>query len=179
MKEETRAGFEQALAGYETRAKAAAAAKEAKFAQRHQFEVDCRRVRDTVILPALKQIAEELLEPRGWTCNVRSVEQTIEATLEIYRSDLKTVSSGERPFIGFKAAPHAQHFTVAWSTQPEGGPPSTSPLEALSEEYVHQRVLEFFQVLALGRRNGADLKSVPGSSVSRMASSSSSTSSSS
>src|SRR5258706_610125 len=83
-------------------------------AQRHQFEVDCRRVRDTVILPALKQIAEELLEPRGWTCNVRSVEQTIEATLEIYRSDLKTVSSGELPFIGFKAGPHAPHFTVAW-----------------------------------------------------------------
>jgi hypothetical protein len=37
--------------------------------------------------------------------------------------------------------------------------------------------LEFFQVLALGRRNGADLKSVPGSAVPRMASSSSSSSS--
>ena len=176
MKEETRAGFEQALAGYETRAKAVAVAKETKFAQRHQFEVDSRRVRDTVILPALLQIAEELLEPRGWTCNIRSVEQTIEATLEIYRSDLKTVSSGERPFISFKAAPHAPHFTVAWSTQPQGGPPCTSPLETLSEEFVNQRVLEFFQVLALGRRNGADLKSVPGSSAPRVVSSSSSSS---
>lgn len=152
MKQETRVGFEQALAGYESRAKAAAEAKETRFAQRHQFEVAYRRARDKVIIPALKQIAEEILEPRGWKCAVRSVEQTIEATLEIYRTDQKTVSTGERPFISFKAAPHAAQFTVTSSAQSQGGPHGARPLEELSEEFVHQCVLEFFQVLALGRR---------------------------
>src|SRR5258706_3285877 len=172
MKEETRAGFEQALASYESRIKAAADAKEAKFTQRQQFEADYRGVRDTVILPALKQIAEGLLEPRGWKCTIRSVEQTIEATLEIHRSDLKTVSSCERPFISFKAAPHAPQFIVSSSTQSQGGPQCIRPVEEISDEFVHQRVLEFFQVLALGRRSGADLKSVPGPSALRLASSS-------
>lgn len=152
MKDETRAGFEQALAEYEARSRAATDAREEKVAQRHRFEVEYRRVRDNVIVPALKQIADELLEPRGWKCNLRSVEQTIEATLEIYRGDLKTVSSGERPFISFKAEPHAPHFTVYTSAQSQGGPQCTRPLEEVSDEFVHQRVLEFFQLLASVRR---------------------------
>jgi hypothetical protein len=152
MKDETRASFEQALTGYEDRIKAAADAKEAKFAQRHQFERDYRRVRDSVIIPALKQVADELLEPRGWKCNLRSIEQTIEATLEIYRDDLRTVSSGERAFISFKAEAHAPQFTVYTSAQSQGGPQCTRPLEEVSEEFVHQRVLEFFQLLVSGRR---------------------------
>lgn len=150
MKQETRAGFERALAGYESRAKAAADAKEAKFAQRHQFEIDYRRVRDAVIIPALRQVAYELLEPRGWKCHLRSVEQAIEATLEIYRGDLKTVSTGERPFITFKAAAHAPQFTVSSSAQ--SGPQGPRALEEMTTEFVQQQVLEFFQLLASGHR---------------------------
>lgn len=152
MKEATRAGFEQALSGYEARIKAAADAKQAKSAQRHQFEVDYRGVRDTIILPALKQIAADLLEPRGWKCHIRSAEQTMEATLEIYRGDQTTVSTGERPFISFKAAPHAPQFIVSSSAESQGGPHGARPLEEVSDEFVHQQVLAFFQILALGRR---------------------------
>ena len=152
MKQETRAGFEQALAGYENRIKAVAAAKEAKFAQRHQFEVDYRRVRDTVIVPALKQVADELLEPRGWKCTLRIVEQTIEATLEIHRDDLKTVSTAERAFISFKAAAHTPQFSISTSTQAHGEPQGMRALEEVSTEFVQQQVLAFFQVLAVGRR---------------------------
>lgn len=152
MKEETRVGFERALAGYESRAKAVADAKEAKFAQRHQFEVEYRRVRDAVIIPALKQVAEDLLEPRGWKCHLRTAEQAIEATLEIYRSDLKTVSTGERPFITFKAAAHAPQFTVSSSAQSQGGPQGPRALDEVTTEFVQQQVLEFFQLLASGHR---------------------------
>src|SRR5579872_5661343 len=152
MKDETRAGFERSLIGYETRIKAVASAKEGKYAQRHQFEVEYRRVRDSVIIPALKQIAEELLEPRGWKCNLRFIEQTIEASLEIYRGDVKTVSSGERAFISFRAAAHAPQLTVHTSAQSQGGPQCTCPLEEVSDEFVQERVLEFFQLLASGRR---------------------------
>jgi hypothetical protein len=152
MKDETRAAFEQALAGYEARTKAAADAKDEKLAQRRRFEVEFRRLRDKVIIPALKQIAEELLEPRGWKCNLRYLEQTIEATLEIYRGDVKTVSSGERSFISFKAEAHSPEFTVYTSAQSQGGPQCTRPLEEVSGDFVQQQVLEFFQLLASGRR---------------------------
>ena len=151
MKAETRAGFEQALAGYDARTKAAAAAKDEKLSQRRQFEAEYRQVRDDVIVPALKQIAEELLEPRGWKCNLRFSEQTIESTLEIYRGDVKTVSTGERSFIGFKAAAHTPELVVHTSAQSQGGPQSTRPLDGVSGDFVQQQVLEFFRLLASGR----------------------------
>ncbi len=152
MRDETRAAFEQALADYEARIKAAVDVKNEKLAQRRRFEVDFRQLRDEIVIPALKQIAEELLEPRGWKCNLRYVEQTIEATLEIYRSDVKTVSSGERSFISFKAEAHAPEFTVYTSAQSQGGPQCTRPLEEMSGDFVQQQVLEFFQLLASERR---------------------------
>jgi hypothetical protein len=72
--------------------------------------------------------------------------------LEVYRADLKTVSTGERAFISFKAAAHSPHCTVHSSAQSEGGPQCTIPPEEVSEAFVHQRVLEFFQLLASAHR---------------------------
>jgi len=151
MRDETRAAFEQALAGYEARAKAVADLKDEKLAQRRRFELEFRRLRDGVIIPALKQIADELLEPRGWKCNLRSFEQSTEATMEIHRDDIKTVSSGERSFISFKAEPHAPALTVRTSA-PSGGPECTRPLDTVTSDFVQQQVLEFFQLLASGHR---------------------------
>jgi hypothetical protein len=153
MRDEVRAGFKLAVADYDARIKAASDAKEAKLAQRHRFEADYRRIRDSVIIPALKQVADELLEPYGWKCNVRSIEQTIEATLEIYRDDLKIVSSGERPFISFKAEAHAPTFSVYTSSQQsQAGPHSARPVAEMSGDFVQQQVLEFFQILASAHR---------------------------
>jgi hypothetical protein len=152
MRNETRAAFEQALAGYEARSKAALQDKEDRFTQRRQFEAEYRVARDGVIVPALKQVASELLEPRGWKCEIRTVEKNSEATLEIYRGDMKTVSSGERPLIGFKAEAHTPRISVYTSSYHEGEPASTYPMTELSEEFVHQRVLEFFQRLVSARR---------------------------
>ncbi|MEJ0067556.1 MAG: hypothetical protein WDO24_01015 [Pseudomonadota bacterium] len=100
----------------------------------------------------MKEVAGELLEPRGWKCEIRTVEKSIEATLEIHRGDVKTVSSSERPLIGFKAEAHARRLTVYTAGQHQGEPESTYALTDVTVEFVHLRVLEFFQRLALGRR---------------------------
>jgi hypothetical protein len=152
MREETRAAFELALAGYEARSKAAVQDKENRLTQRLQFEVECRQLRDSVVVPALKQLASELLEPRGWKCEVRTVEKNSEATLEIHRGDMKTVSSSERPLIGFRAEAHSPRLSVYTSADQQGGPPSTYPLAEISDEFVHQQVLEFFRRLVSARR---------------------------
>lgn len=152
MRQETRAAFELALAGYEARSKAALQDKEDRLTQRHQFEDECRRIRDGVIVPGLNEVASMLLEPRGWKCEVRTVEKNSEATLEIYRGDMKTVSSSERPLIGFKAEAHTPRLTVYTSGQHQEEPESSYPLAEVSDDFVHQRVLEFFQRLVVGRR---------------------------
>jgi len=152
MREETKAAFELALAGYEARSKAAVQDKENRLTQRLLFEAECRKVRDGVIVPALKQVASELLEPRGWRCEVRTVEKNSEATLEIHRGDIKTVSSGERPLIGFRAEAHASRLTVYTSGHHQEEPEASYPLAEVSDEFVLQRVLEFFRRLVSGRR---------------------------
>lgn len=152
MRQETRTAFEQALSGYEARNKAALQDKEDRLTQRQQFEAECRRLRDDVIVPGLKEVATELLEPRGWKCEVRTVEKNSEATLEVYRGDMKTVSSSERPLIGFKAEAHAPRLTVYTSGHHREEPESSYPLAEVSDEFVHQRVLEFFQRVVSGRR---------------------------
>jgi hypothetical protein len=72
--------------------------------------------------------------------------------LEIYRADLKTVSTGERPFITFKAAAHAPQFTVSTSAQSQDEQSGAHPLEAVSSTLVHRLVLAFFQRLASEHR---------------------------
>jgi hypothetical protein len=72
--------------------------------------------------------------------------------LEIYRADLKTVSTGERAFISFKAAAHAPQFTVSTSAPSRDEQHGAHPLEAVSSAFVHRQLLGFFEWLASEHR---------------------------
>src|SRR5438270_2585348 len=71
MKEAIKTAFKQALEKHEALAATAKQEQADKLTATHGFEIEYRRVRDNVIIPALKEVANDLLEPAGWKCDVR------------------------------------------------------------------------------------------------------------
>src|SRR5437764_10137 len=148
MKEAIKTAFKQALEKHEALAATAKQEQADKLTATHGFEIEYRRVRDNVIIPALKEVANDLLEPAGWKCDVRQDEKDIETTLEVYRGDLKPVSGEARPRIGFAADASQQKMNVYSASVFQGGPSHPYELEAITEDVIHQEVLRFFQRLA-------------------------------
>jgi hypothetical protein len=128
MKERIKAAFKQAIDKYEASATAAKQGEAKKLTERQGFEIEYRRVRDNVIIPALKEVANDLLEPAGWKCDIRQDEKDIETTLEVYRDDMEPMSGEGR-----------------------GGPSHPYELGAITEDVIHRELLNFFQRLASER----------------------------
>jgi hypothetical protein len=83
MKKEIKAEFEAVLAGYDARGEAATQEREKLLTQRQQFERKWRQVRETVVIPALNQVADQILTLASWRCNVTASDKNITATLAV------------------------------------------------------------------------------------------------
>ena len=147
MKDETKAAFDKALQTYDTRKTEAAKAHQKQVTAREQFENQYRQVRDGVIVPALKEIATQILAPRGWQCDVQTNDKGIAATLEVYRGKMLGIDQRSRPHISFTADPHQAAMSVHTSTQNQGGSDGSCGLSGVTSEFVQEKVLKFFQRL--------------------------------
>jgi len=150
MKDETKKAFEAAVAKSRGRETRAAQAQEKQINARKQFEAKYRTAVEDVIVPALKEIAQDILEPDGWTCDVRRVELRLQVTLEVYRGDMKAVGGRERPHISFSQDDASSQMNVYASTPSQGGPSGTYPVDAITIEVVQREALKFFQRLTGG-----------------------------
>jgi hypothetical protein len=148
MKEAVKSAFKQAIEKYQALATAAKQEQANKLTAREGFEIEYRRVRDKVIIPALKEVANDLLDPAGWKCDIRQDEKDIETTLEVYRDDMKAVSGEGRPRIGFAADASRRTVNVYSASLFQGEPSHSYEPEAITEEVIHHEVLKFFQRLA-------------------------------
>jgi hypothetical protein len=151
MEPETKAAFTKVVADHAARTKVVAAEQDKRVTQRKQFEAEFRRLRDDIIIPALKEVAHDVLEPAGWTCQVRAIEERTTATLEVYRGAMMSLAGRERPHIDFVINAHAPKLEVHASSQSQGGPEGSHSLNDISADLVHKKVLQFFQRLASGR----------------------------
>jgi hypothetical protein len=151
MEPETKAAFAKAVADHEARLKVVATEQDKRVTQRKHFETEFRRIRDDIIVVALKEVARDVLEPAGWTCQVRAVEDRTTATLEVYRGGMMSLAGRERPHIDFMINAHTPKLEIHASSQSQGGPEGSYSLSDVSADLVHKKVLQFFQRLASGR----------------------------
>jgi hypothetical protein len=150
MKDDTRKAFEAAIAKVHARDAEVQTVQEKHFSERQRFETDYRRAVVSVILPALQEVALDVLEPAGWTCHVRSTELD-QVTLEVYRGDMKSVSGSQRPNLSFSQDRLAPKMNVYAGTQSQGGSEASYALEAITPDLIHEHALKFFESLADGR----------------------------
>jgi hypothetical protein len=114
MQEHTRAAFEQAL----TEAEARELEAERRVVERRRFEEDFRKIRDGDLVPALKEIATELLEPRGWTCEVQVEEVAVR--LKVYRDYVFSHRGGDVDQLYRFALIDIDRFLASSSTHRQG-----------------------------------------------------------
>jgi hypothetical protein len=148
MKDEIKHGFDAVIAKAAAREAESKETRKQQVSERERFELAYRRALENVIMPALQEIARDVLEPAGWTCHVSRIEFDLQATLEVYRGDMKGVAGLGRPHIMFTQDRHEPKMHVMTSTQYQGGPEASYGAEEITTDLVQRHALMFFQRLA-------------------------------
>jgi hypothetical protein len=151
MREATKLAFAKVVADDEARARAAAVEQDRRAGEREQFEAACQRVRDAIIIPALEEVAHEILEPAGWICRVHKSDARTMASLEIHRGAMMSLGGRERPRIDFTINADVPRLDIHAASLSQGGPEGSHPLGDITADFVHKKVLQLFQRLATGR----------------------------
>jgi hypothetical protein len=97
MKSEIKAAFQKAAKEHEARAVERLREQEKRLTDRDQFEAGWRDTRARIVLPALRQIREEVLTPAGWLSEVRSDDKGESATIEVYKGSMHALGQREGP----------------------------------------------------------------------------------
>jgi hypothetical protein len=147
MKDETKAAFANVMAQHDARVTQAKQLAEAIQTERQVFETNYRVQRDNVIIPALKELANEILQPRGWRCEIQPVEKEIAVTFEVYKGDMKALGGKRRPHIRFSSDTFASKVNVFYAAQTQAGPIGTFAPPAITADFVHQEVLKLLERL--------------------------------
>jgi hypothetical protein len=121
MKSEIKAAFQKAAEEHEARAVERLREQEKRLTDRDQFEARWRDTRARIVLPALRQIGEEVLTPAGWTSEVRSDDKEESATIEVYRGSMHALGTTRRPSITFVIDRHSPTIFVTSQSISQGG----------------------------------------------------------
>ena len=147
MKSEIKAAFQKAAKEHEARAVERRREQQKRLTDRDQFEVGWRDTRARIVLPALRQISEEVLTPAGWTSEVRSDDKEESATIEVYKGSMHALGTTRRPSITFVIDRHSPTIFVTAQSISQGGGQGKFSLDEVTEEFVQSTVLKFFQRL--------------------------------
>jgi hypothetical protein len=148
MKDEIRKQFEQAISKAHNREVAAEKAQQRRASEREEFEADYERTAENVILPALKEIAQEVLEPAGWSTDVGYIDPEVTIRLVIRRGEIRSMIGGH-PTIFFSRCRFDPKVLVSVETRSYQGGESYR-LDEITADFVHQRALSFFEKVAAG-----------------------------
>jgi hypothetical protein len=93
-------------------------------------------------LPALKEIAQKVLEPAGWGTDVGRIDLDVTVRLEIRRGDIRSMIGGH-PTIRFSRCRSDPRVIVSLETRTyQGG--DSHRLDEITADFVQQRALSFF-----------------------------------
>jgi hypothetical protein len=148
MKKEIKDALEKAIADFDTHVAERQRAHERQVVEQNKFEAEWRRVRDDVVVPALRQV-RDLLVRAGWKCEVRISDKNHEVRLLTYRD--KMVTATGRPYVGFE--PGANLVKVRITTQGYSGEEGQFPLGQINEDFVQTCASRFFERLASERQS--------------------------
>ena len=148
MEDEIRKRFEQAISKAHNREVAAEKTQQRRASEREEFEANYERTAENVILPALKEIAQEVLEPAGWGTEVSRVDLDVTVRLEVRRGDIRSMIGGH-PTIRFSRCRSDPRVIVSLETRTYQGGDSYR-LDEITADFVQQRALSFFEQVATG-----------------------------
>ena len=81
MKDQIKTEFQKVLNEVKADANREAKTREKQLTDRRQFEEEWRRLCKTVVVPAMKQVADDILTPNGW--GAATTDDSGEAVLEV------------------------------------------------------------------------------------------------
>jgi hypothetical protein len=151
MKEDVKAAFKKAITQFDAREEAADHERKKVATARQEFEVECKRIIDQVIVPTLKEIGDEL-QQSGWVCRTVPLTDNAGVKFEVYRGNMMAGGGAGRPYIAFVSAPDQLKLGVTSSTQSVGQGRKDYPLGQAWDDFVSNEVLRFFQQLASERQ---------------------------
>ena len=96
IRKDVQEALENAVAEFEKRQQA----EQERLRERERFETDWAQIRNTVVLPALEEVAV-VLRKAGWLCEVRAGDKDPGVHFTVYRGLKAGVSGGEKPFMTY------------------------------------------------------------------------------
>ena len=105
MRKDVQEALENAVAEFEKRQQA----EQERLRERERFETDWAQIRNTVVLPALEEVAV-VLRKAGWLCEVRAGDKDPGVHFTVYRGVKAGVSGGEKPFMTYQ--PEKQNNSI-------------------------------------------------------------------
>ena len=143
MRKEVQEALESAIAGFEKRQQA----EQDRLRARDRFENDWARIRTSIVLPALEEVAT-VLRKAGWLCETRAGDKDPGVHFTIYRGVKAGVGGGERPFMTYQPEKQQSAVLVNVATKVSAAPLGSFTLDKITEDFVQTEATKFFARVA-------------------------------
>ena len=143
MRKEVQEALESAIAGFEKRQQA----EQDRLRERERFETDWARIRTSVVLPALEEVAA-VLRKAGWLCEARAGDKDPGVHFTIYRGLKVGTGGGERPFMTYQPEKQQNAVLVNVATKGLAAPVGNFTLDKITEDFVQTEATKFFARVA-------------------------------
>jgi hypothetical protein len=148
MKEKTKAAFEAAMEHGRALEQAELSQRQKQERAVEQFKIAFFRLLKEVVRPSLEEITK-LLDSAGWIA--RTIEQRDGVSFEVYKGNAKAAGGAMRPNITFAPVAETSRVRISWASISQAFVGEDYPLAEITEDFVDQKVLEFFQRLSAER----------------------------
>ena len=139
MRKEVQEALESAIAGFEKRQQA----EQDRLRERERFESHWARIRTSIVLPALEEVAA-VLRKAGWQCDARAGDKDPGVHFTIYRGVKAAMSGGERPFMTYQPEKQNNTVLVNVATKAFAAPVGSFALDKITEDFVQTEATKFF-----------------------------------
>jgi hypothetical protein len=121
-------------------------AEQDRLRKRERFETDWARIRTSIVLPALEEVAA--LRKAGWLCEARAGDKDPGVHFTIYRGVKPGTGGGERPFMTYQPEKQQNAVLVNVATKGLAAPLGNFTLDKITEDFVQTEATKFFARVA-------------------------------
>jgi hypothetical protein len=148
MKEKTKAAFEAAIEHGRALEQAELSQRQKQERAMEQFKIAFFKLLKEVVRPSLGEITK-LLDSAGWIA--RTIEEPDGVSFEVYKGNVKGAGGAIRPNITISPVAETSSVRISWASISQASGAEDYPLAEVTEDFVDQKVLEFFQRLSAER----------------------------
>src|SRR5215472_9797998 len=131
MRKDVQEALDSAIAGFKKRQQV----EQERLRERERFETDWARIRTSVVVPALEEVAV-VLRNAGWHCEVRAGDKDPGVHFTVYRGVKAGVSGGEKPFMTYQPEKQKDTVLINAATKASAAPVGSFTLDKITEDFV-------------------------------------------